>query len=222
MSSFSLRQTARYSTYRSTIFRPTFTPQTRQFTTSRTMSEPTTTAGQAISETARAEGGPTKGSTSAQMQSQVGKERNFEQAAQEVGSKMQNAPQSVTSEDAAYLKSREARVLGQGQPPAGSISSDAQKLAAVNEGATKQSTASGATATGTDPADQSARDRLQNFDQATQHVGSKMSQNPEQVTKEEADLLHSREQRAFGQTSKGGVASQAQSLAADNERKGTA
>jgi hypothetical protein len=32
------------------------------------------------------------------MQSQVGKTRNFEQAAQEVGSKMQNAPESVTSE----------------------------------------------------------------------------------------------------------------------------
>ena len=51
-----------------------------------------------ISETAKQEGGPTQGSTSAQMQSQVGKTRNFEQAAQEVGSKMQNAPESVTSE----------------------------------------------------------------------------------------------------------------------------
>ena len=51
-----------------------------------------------ISETAKQEGGPTQGSTSAQMQSQVGKTRNFEQAAQEVGSKMQSAPESVTSE----------------------------------------------------------------------------------------------------------------------------
>ena len=51
-----------------------------------------------ISETAKQEGGPSQGSTSAQMQSQVGKTRNFEQAAQEVGSKMQNAPESVTSE----------------------------------------------------------------------------------------------------------------------------
>ena len=51
-----------------------------------------------ISETAKQEGGPTQGSTSAQMQSQVGKTRNFEQAAQEVGSKMQNAPESITSE----------------------------------------------------------------------------------------------------------------------------
>lgn len=39
-------------------------------------------ASQVISETAKSEGGPEKGSTSAQMQSQVGKTRNFEQAAQ--------------------------------------------------------------------------------------------------------------------------------------------
>lgn len=51
-----------------------------------------------ISETAKQEGGPAQGSTSAQMQSEVGKTRNFEQAAQEVGSKMQNAPETVTSE----------------------------------------------------------------------------------------------------------------------------
>lgn len=51
-----------------------------------------------ISETAKQEGGPTHGSTSAQMQSEVGKTRNFEQAAQEVGSKMQGAPETVSSE----------------------------------------------------------------------------------------------------------------------------
>lgn len=49
-----------------------------------------------------------------------------------------------------------------------------------------------------------------------------MAQEPARVTKEEADLLHSRETRAFGATSKGGIASQAQSLAAENERRGTA
>jgi hypothetical protein len=43
-----------------------------------------TPASQVISETAKAEGGPEKGSMSAQMQSQVGKQRNYEQAAQEV------------------------------------------------------------------------------------------------------------------------------------------
>lgn len=49
-----------------------------------------------------------------------------------------------------------------------------------------------------------------------------MAENPESVTKEEADLLHSREHRAFGATSKGGIASQAQSLASENEKKGIA
>jgi len=57
-----------------------------------------TPASQVISETARQEGGPAKGSDSAQMQSQVGKTRNYEQAAQEIGQKMQNAPESVTAE----------------------------------------------------------------------------------------------------------------------------
>ena len=57
-----------------------------------------TPASQVISETARQEGGPVKASESAQMQSQVGKTRNFEQAAQEIGSKMQQQPGSVSSE----------------------------------------------------------------------------------------------------------------------------
>lgn len=46
-----------------------------------------------------------------------------------------------------------------------------------------------------------------------------MATNPQSVTKEEADLAHSREQRAFGATHKGGLASQAQSQANANERQ---
>lgn len=48
-----------------------------------------------------------------------------------------------------------------------------------------------------------------------------MVEDPEHVTKREGDLLHSREQRAFGETTKGGIASQAQSVAAENQKKGT-
>ena len=66
------------------------------------MAAPTTPAGQVISETAKAEGGPYKGSDAAQMQSQVSKVRNFEQAAQEVGGKMQMDPASVTPEVRAW------------------------------------------------------------------------------------------------------------------------
>jgi hypothetical protein len=119
-------------------------------------------------------------------------------------------------QDAAYLHSREARAAGQANPPKGSLSSEAESLAAANEGRA----ATGASTSGpADPADQSARDRLNNFQEVSEQVGSKMASNPEAVSKDEADLLHSREQRAFGATSKGGIASQAQSLAADNESK---
>ncbi|KAF2769545.1 hypothetical protein EJ03DRAFT_351276 [Teratosphaeria nubilosa] len=168
--------------------------------------QPTATS-QVISETAKSEGGPAKGSTSAQMQSEVGKTRNFEQAAQEIGNKMQNAPEAVTSEDANYLKSREARAIGQSQPPAESISSDAQHLAAVNEGAARPS----------HPTEQSAQAKIQNYAEVGGDVAQKLATNPEDITKDDANLAHSREQRAHGHTEKGGVAAQAQSQAAKNE-----
>jgi len=82
--------------------------------------------------------------------------------------------------------------MGQAQPPSGSISSDAQHAAAVNEGATKQST--GTTGGNANPTSQSQQDRVENFEQAAQAVGSKMANDPQSVTKEEGDLLHSREQ----------------------------
>jgi hypothetical protein len=47
-----------------------------------------------------------------------------------------------------------------------------------------------------------------------------MQSDPESVTKKEANLLHSREQRAFGETSKGGITSQAHSVVSENEKKG--
>ncbi len=47
-----------------------------------------------------------------------------------------------------------------------------------------------------------------------------MAQNPDKVTSEDAAHLHSREQRAFGETSSGGVAAQAQRMASENEKKG--
>lgn len=56
------------------------------------------TTGEMISETAKAEGGPEKGSEAAEMQSQNTKERNFEQAAQQVMSKAQRSPESISSE----------------------------------------------------------------------------------------------------------------------------
>lgn len=105
-------------------------------------------------------------------------------------------------------------MIGQGQPPADSISAEAQRLASANEGATKSS------AQPRDPTEKSENDRVSNFEAVADDVARKMASNPASVTKDEADLLHSREQRAFGNTSKGGIASQAQSIAAENEKKG--
>ncbi|KJX98630.1 hypothetical protein TI39_contig399g00002 [Zymoseptoria brevis] len=208
----------RSSTFRPTHIRSTpqqLTPHLRGLATSSTnMASAQSTTGGVISETARAEGGPSKGSTAAEMQSQASRTQNFEQAVQEVGAKMQNDPASVSSEDAAYLKSREARVIGQGQPPADSISAEAQRLASATKEARKSSRQP------SDPTEQSANDRVSNFEAVADDVARKMASNPASVTKDEADLLHSREQRAFGNTSKGGIASQAQSIAAENEKKG--
>lgn len=66
---------------------------------------------------------------------------------------------------------------------------------------------------------QSAIDRKENFEDVAVNVGHKMKVDPTHITKEEADLLHSREQRAFGHTEKDGAASKAQHLAAQNEKK---
>ncbi|KAI4723222.1 hypothetical protein E4T48_00529 [Aureobasidium sp. EXF-10727] len=164
---------------------------------------------QDISAVAKDENGPVKGSESAQMQSQVGKVQNFESAAQDVLGKMQQDPNSITAEDANYLKSREARATGQAQPPKDSVSAEAQRLASANERGAAPKTGP------LDPAEQSHLTKERNLEQAINQVGSK---DPSQITQDDANLLHSREQRAHGHTEKGGVASQAQSIANENSR----
>ena len=89
-------------------------------------------------------------------------------------------------------------------------------MAAVNEGATKRPNEADM-----DAATQSAVDRKENFEQVAAEIAPKMATNPEKVPREDASLLHSREHRAFGETAKGGIASQAQSLASENEKDGT-
>ncbi|KAI4746042.1 hypothetical protein E4T50_03640 [Aureobasidium sp. EXF-12298] len=180
-----------------------------------------------ISAVAKDENGPVKGSESAQMQSQVGKVQvrpsisfltphslikrlqNFESAAQDVLSKMQQDPTSITAEDANYLKSREARATGQAQPPKDSVSAEAQRLAAANESGTTPKTGP------LNPNEQSHLTKERNLEEAVNEVASK---DPSQITQEDANLLHSREQRAHGTTEKGGVASQAKRIATENSR----
>ena len=67
------------------------------------------------------------------------------------------------------------------------------------------------------PEQQSHLTKERNFQEAVSEVGSKMENDPASVTKEDGDLLHRREQRAHGVTEKGGIAAQAQRLAAENE-----
>lgn len=94
-----LRQSRTLSLFNAQSLVFTSTRRKLQFNaSSRKMADKPTQAGQVISEVAQAEGGPYKGSNAAQMQSQVTKGRNFEQAAAEVGAKMQVEPENVTSE----------------------------------------------------------------------------------------------------------------------------
>ena len=138
------------------------------------------------------------------------KKRNLEDAAAKVGSKLNTAPETVTSEDASLLHSREARA--EGGPAKGDLASQAQSTAAANEQGATTTQAN----TNTTPAEQSQMDREANFAEAADKVGSKLETDPGSVTKEDGDLLHSRETKAFGITEKGGIASQAQSQAAEN------
>ena len=124
---------------------------------------------------------------------------------------MQQDPTSVTADDANYLKSREARATGQAQPPKDSVSADAQRLAAANE----QGAAPKAKTGPLSPAEQSHLTKERNLEQTVNEVASK---DPSQITQDDANLLHSREQRAHGHTEKGGVASQAKTIANENTR----
>lgn len=142
-----------------------------------------------------------------------------------------------TTQDANLLKSHEARSTGQVQLPMNSIPADTQHLISANDYTSNTTAvpvpriaptiiaapAPGATTTTTaplDPAQQSRLAKEQNFQQAASDIGSKMVNNPDHVTKADADLLHSREQRAQGHTEKEGVAAQVQKLANDNAAKG--
>ncbi|KAI4195078.1 MAG: hypothetical protein LQ350_007409 [Teloschistes chrysophthalmus] len=171
-------------------------------------------AGRVISEVAQAEGGTTKGSKSAQMQSELSKQRNFEETAANVGSKLENAPGSISKEDAQAIHRAETRVSGGQQPQSGSMSSAAQHQAAVNQGATSTSN----TSASVDSTTQSQLDRQANYEDVAAKVGDKLASAPKSISKEDADTMHSREHRAFGQTEKGGLASQAQHQVAENQK----
>lgn len=166
---------------------------------------------QIIAELSKHEGGPSKGSTAAQLQSEVTKQRNLEDAVAQVNHKLKTAPETLTKEDARLLHSRESRAMGGQQPPKDSIFPTAQSIAAANKrGDTVQTKAP------LNPGEQSQLDREANYAEQADKVASKLATNPSSVTKEDADKMHSRETRAFGATGSGGIASQAQSQVAEN------
>ena len=150
------------------------------------------------------------------MQSDLTKQRNAQQAEEAIGSKISNDPSSITAKDAKYIHSRESRALGGEQPPSDSLASQAQHLAAKNEQANPV-TGQG-DGGGIDPTVQSELDRQKNYEDVAGMVKQKLEQEPTNVTKADGDMMHSREQKAFGTTQKGGLASQAQSQAQKNEQ----
>lgn len=89
-------------------------------------------------------------------------------------------------------------------------------MASANERGGANSTSDAPPPAAKSRAQQSAQDREANFQETAASVGSKMAADPGRVSEEDAALLHSREQRARGTTEKGGVASKAGRLAAEN------
>ena len=180
--------------------------KSQQNNTSNTTTSP---EGQTISEVAKAEGGTTKGSQSAQMQSELTKQRNAEQGVYD-----NNANGGTSNKSAAGQKISEV-AKAEGGTTKGSASAKMQSelTKAQNNNQTPD--------IGGDPATPSHSDKEANFEDAKAKVMPKIQADPEHVTKEDANLLRSREQRAHGVTEKGGVAATAQHLAAENEKKGT-
>ena len=208
----------------------------------------TKSAGQVISETTKAQGGPAKGSTAAQMQSELAKSQpnnpittNKSPEAQEI-SKVAKAEGGVTKKGSAAAqmqselskKLHAEQALGEStKSPAGQAISDVAK---AEGGTTKGSTSAKMQSELTkaqdantdqmsnlsvDPTSQSRTDKEANLADAQDRVIPKIELDSEHVTSEDANLLRSREVRAHGVTEKGGPAATAQHLAAENEKKGT-
>ena len=137
------------------------------------------------------------------------REANLNEAADIVGTKLATEPENVTKEDGDMMHSRETKAFGSTEK--GGLASQAQSQAAQNAGDTAGGVNPNITA-----GEQSQMDREANLDEAADIVGTKLATEPENVTKEDGDLMHSRETKAFGNTEKGGLASQAQSQAAKN------
>ncbi|KAF2869386.1 hypothetical protein BDV95DRAFT_98365 [Massariosphaeria phaeospora] len=125
----------------------------------------------------------------------------------------------VTKAEADHLHSLEARAHGHTEK--GGLTAMAQSVVAKRERRASISEGSNAHDIPKPPAsseEQSRNDREANRQAAEQIVGSKIENEPEQVTKDDAALVQSREARAGVQIDKDSVAAKAQSLADKNEQ----
>ena len=169
-------------------------------------------ASKAISDAAKAEGGPTKGSASAKMQSDLSRALNAEK------SPSSNIDGSSNKSAAGEVISNVAKAEGGTTKGSTSAKMQSELTKAQNASA---GVGSGSGAGAVDSATQSQMDKEANLAEAQDLVVPKMEHEPEHVTKEDASLLRSREVRAHGATEKGGVAATAQHQAAENEKQGT-
>ena len=170
---------------------------------------------QTISEVAKAEGGTTKGSTSARMQSELTKQRNAEQGVYD-----NNASGSSTGTGTSSAKSAAGQTISEVAKAEGGTTKGSTSAKMQSE-LTKAQNASQTPHRSTGSTLQSHATKEANLQDAKENILPKMEMEPEHVTKEDANLLRSRETRAHGVTEKGGVAATAQHLAAENEKKGT-
>lgn len=141
------------------------------------------------------------------QQSQATREANYQDLAGKVAGKMANDPSSVTKEEGNMLHSREQRAYGTTEK--GGLASQAQHAAITGDAGP---------AAASNPAEESQKAREANLQETVGKVAPKLAHEPENVTKQQANELHSREQRAYGKTEKGGLASQAHSTVAENEK----
>ena len=203
-------------------------------------------AGEVISETMKAEGGPAKGSTAAQMQSELAKSQPNNPStttkspeAQEISEVAKAEGGTSKGSASAQMQSELSKKRNAERGQDSTKSSAGQKISDVAKaegGTTKGSTSAEMQSVFTkaqnantdqmsnlsvDPTSRSRMDKEANLADAQDKVIPKIELDPEHVTSEDANLLRSREVRAHGVTEKGGPAATAQHLAAENEKKGT-
>lgn len=109
----------------------------------------------------------------------------------------------VTKEEADHLHSLEARAHGHTEK--GGLTAAAQSVAAKRDRALSLSDNTNA-----NPAEQSAVDKEANLKMAELTIGPKVEKEPENITKEDAALVQSREHRAHSHVKKGSIAAEAQ------------